>query len=146
VETRLDPELPKLIGSADQLQQVFMNLVSNAAQAMEPKEGGVLVIETRRSSKDGHVLIRVQDTGVGIPEEHMPRLFEPFFTTRKGKGVGLGLSVVYGIVQEHGGSIEVTSHVGEGTTFSVKLPIQPMSAKRKTEGDDREFRQNPDRR
>jgi signal transduction histidine kinase len=113
---------------------------------MEPKEGGVLVIETRRSSKDGHVLIRVQDTGVGIPEEHMPRLFEPFFTTRKGKGVGLGLSVVYGIVQEHGGSIEVTSHAGEGTTFSVKLPIHPMSAKRKSEGDDREFRQDPDRR
>ena len=146
VETRLDPKLPKLIGSADQLQQVFMNLVSNAAHAMEPKDGGLLQIETKRSPKDGHVLIKVRDTGVGIPEEHMPRLFEPFFTTKTGKGVGLGLSVVYGIVQEHGGSLEVKSKVGEGTIFSVKLPIQPLSAKRETEGDDREFRQDPDRR
>jgi len=146
VETRLDPELPMLIGSADQLQQVFMNLVSNAAQAMEPKEGGILQIETQPSPKDGQVLIRVRDTGVGIPEEHMQRLFEPFFTTKKGKGVGLGLSVVYGIVQEHGGSIEVTSNVGVGTTFSLKLPVQPLSAKRETEGDNCEFRQDPDRR
>jgi PAS domain S-box-containing protein len=129
VETRLDPGLPRLIGSADQLQQVFMNLVSNAAQAMEPKEGGMLRIETKRSPREGHVRITVQDTGVGIPEEHIPRLFEPFFTTKRGKGVGLGLSVVYGIVQEHGGSIEVTSKVDKGTTFIVKLPTQPLSAK-----------------
>lgn len=146
VETRLDPGLPQLIGSADQLQQVFMNLVSNAAQAMEPGEGGVLRIETQHSPGGGHALIQVRDTGVGIPEEHLPRLFEPFFTTKKGKGVGLGLSVVYGIVQEHGGSIEVKSRLGEGTIFNVKLPIQPLSAEHETEGDNREFRQDPDRR
>jgi two-component system NtrC family sensor kinase len=146
VETRLDPELPILIGSSDQLQQVFMNLVSNAAQAMEPKDGGLLQIETKRSPRDGHVLIEVRDTGVGIPEDHLSRLFEPFFTTKKGKGVGLGLSVAYGIVQEHQGSIKVKSKLGEGATFSVELPIQPLPAKRGTGGDDREFRQDPDRR
>jgi signal transduction histidine kinase len=127
VETDLDPALPDLIGSEDQLQQVFMNLVSNAAEAMEAK-GGVLRIETRHSLPEGKLIIDFKDTGVGIPEENLLKLFEPFFTTKKkGKGVGLGLSVAYGIVQEHGGSIYVKSKVGEGTTFHVKLPLKPAS-------------------
>ncbi len=125
-ETRLDPGLPEIVGSEDQLQQVFMNLVSNAAQAMEPQDGGVLRVETRRADNGHHVIVKVRDTGVGIPEENMLRLFEPFFTTKKkGKGVGLGLSVAYGIVQEHGGSIYVHSVVDAGTTFNVKLPVVP---------------------
>ena len=127
VETDFDPNLPDLIGSEDQLQQVFMNLVSNATEAMEAK-GGVLSINTRHSLSEGKLLVDFKDTGVGIPEENLLKLFEPFFTTKKkGKGVGLGLSVAYGIVQEHGGSIYVKSRVGEGTTFHVKLPLKPAS-------------------
>jgi PAS domain S-box-containing protein len=127
VETDLDPALPDLIGSEDQLQQVFMNLVSNAAEAMEAK-GGVLRIETRHSLQEGKLFVDFKDTGPGIPEENLLKLFEPFFTTKKkGKGVGLGLSVAYGIVQEHGGSINVKSKAGEGTTFHVKLPLKPAS-------------------
>ena len=123
-DTRLDANLPEVVGTEDQLQQVLMNLVSNAVQAMEPRDGGVLRIETKLSQNRNKVLIKVKDNGIGIPEENMPKLFEPFFTTKKkGKGVGLGLSVVYGIIQEHGGSIRVESKVGEGSTFKVKIPI-----------------------
>jgi two-component system NtrC family sensor kinase len=128
VETDFDPNLPDLIGSEDQLQQVFMNLISNAAEAMEAN-GGVLRINTRHSLSEGKLLVDFKDTGVGIPEENLLKLFEPFFTTKKrGKGVGLGLSVAYGIIQEHGGSIYVKSKVGEGTTFNVKLPLKPAFA------------------
>jgi two-component system, NtrC family, sensor kinase len=134
VETRLAPDLPEVVGSEDQLQQVFMNLVSNAAQAMEPKDGGVLHIESGVHPKDGQILIRIKDTGIGIPPENMSKLFEPFFTTKKRKGVGLGLSVAYGIIQEHGGSIHVQSAVGEGSTFAVKLPLRPPGEKTAPEG------------
>jgi PAS domain S-box-containing protein len=127
VETKLDPDLPDLLGSEDQLQQVFMNLVSNAAEAMEPR-GGKLTIETRHLLREDKLKIKFKDTGPGIPEGDIPKLFEPFFTTKKkGKGVGLGLSVAYGIVQEHEGSIYVKSKVGQGTTFQVKLPLKSVS-------------------
>jgi signal transduction histidine kinase len=129
VETRPGPKLPEIVGSQDQLQQVFMNLISNAAQAMEPKEGGLLLIESGTSPADGQVLVQIKDTGVGIPPENLPRLFEPFFTTKKRKGVGLGLSVAYGIIQDHGGSIGVQSTVGEGSTFTIKLPLRPSGEK-----------------
>jgi two-component system NtrC family sensor kinase len=123
-DNRLDANLPEVVGTEDQLQQVLMNLVSNAVQAMEPGDGGVLRIETKLSQNRNQVLIKVKDNGIGVPEENMPKLFEPFFTTKKkGKGVGLGLSVAYGIIQEHGGSIRVESKVGEGSTFKVKIPI-----------------------
>jgi two-component system NtrC family sensor kinase len=124
VETRLDPDLPDLLGSEDQLQQVFMNLVSNASEAMGA-DGGVLTIETRHLLSEDRLQINFKDTGCGIPEENYPKLFEPFFTTKKkGKGVGLGLSVAYGIVREHEGSIYVKSEMGRGTTFQVKLPLK----------------------
>jgi len=124
VETKLDPNLPDLLGSEDQLQQVFMNLVSNAAEAME-LDGGRFTIETKHLLREDKLQINFRDTGPGIPEDDIPKLFEPFFTTKKkGKGVGLGLSVAYGIIQEHGGSIYVTSSVGQGTTFQVKLPLK----------------------
>ena len=124
VETKLDPNLPDLLGSEDQLQQVFMNLVSNAAEAME-LDGGRFTIETKHLLREDKLQINFRDTGPGIPEDDIPKLFEPFFTTKKkGKGVGLGLSVAYGIIQEHGGSIYVTSAVGQGTTFQVKLPLK----------------------
>lgn len=125
VETKLDPDLPDLLGSEDQLQQVFMNLVSNAAEAME-SDGGKLNIETRYLADEEKLQVNFTDTGHGIPEADIPKLFEPFFTTKKkGKGVGLGLSVAYGIIQEHGGSIYVKSKPGLGTTFQVTLPLKP---------------------
>lgn len=146
VRKRMDPGLPDIVGSEDQLQQVFMNLISNAAQALEAKEGGVLRIETRFSPEESVVVVKVKDSGIGIPKEDMSRLFEPFFTTRKLKGVGLGLSVAYGIIQEHGGSIYVRSKVGEGATFRVKLPLQPPPPPPVLpEGGRREFRENPHR-
>ncbi|MCU0560421.1 MAG: ATP-binding protein [Desulfobacterales bacterium] len=123
VDRRLEPGMPEVIGSEDQLQQVFMNLFSNAAEAMEAKGGGTLRIEAAHEPDLKAVAIRVVDTGVGVPAANMPRLFEPFFTTKKkGQGVGLGLSVAYGIIQEHGGTISAQSVVGEGTTFTIRLP------------------------
>ncbi|MDX2499239.1 MAG: ATP-binding protein [Deltaproteobacteria bacterium] len=128
VDNNLDPDLPDLLGSEDQLQQVFMNLVSNATEAMEGAGGGVLTIESKHLLSEDSLQINFQDTGPGIPEEDISKLFEPFFTTKKkGKGVGLGLSVAYGIVQEHGGSIYVKSKEGEGTTFQVRLPLKSVS-------------------
>jgi signal transduction histidine kinase len=135
VETCLAPGLPEVVGSEDQLQQVFMNLVSNAAQAMESKDGGVLRITSAFHPKDGQILIQIQDTGIGIPPEHMSKLFEPFFTTKKRKGVGLGLSVAYGIIQEHGGSIYVQSVIDKGATFNIKLPLHPPKDKAAPGGD-----------
>ncbi|UCF94498.1 MAG: PAS domain-containing protein [Desulfobacterales bacterium] len=147
VETRLEPNMPDLVGSEDQLQQVFMNLVSNAVEAMEPSGGGILRIESKHSLREGKILVKFQDTGIGIPPENLPKLFEPFFTTKKkGKGVGLGLSVAYGIIQEHGGSIYVRSEVGHGTTFHVKLPLKPASDKLGPQGGLLEQHQNPNRR
>jgi two-component system NtrC family sensor kinase len=124
VEKKLDPDLPDLTGSEDQLQQVFMNLISNAVEAVEAGDGRrVLRIGSRYSTKRRKIIITFRDTGVGIPQENLPKLFEPFFTTKKkGKGVGLGLSVAYGIIKEHGGSILIRSKVGQGTTFTVELP------------------------
>jgi signal transduction histidine kinase len=145
VRRRLDPDLPDIVGSEDQLQQVFMNLISNAAQAMEAKAGGVLRIATGVSTGGAAVVVKVTDSGIGIAKEDMSKLFEPFFTTRKLKGVGLGLSVAYGIVQDHGGSIYVRSDVGEGATFRVKLPLHPPSPPVLPEGGRREPHENPDR-
>ena len=131
VENKLDSDLPDLLGSEDQLQQVFMNLVSNATEAMEAAGGGVLTIESRHILGEDSLQINFKDTGPGIPEEDISKLFEPFFTTKKkGKGVGLGLSVAYGIIQEHGGSIYVKSKAGQGTTFQVKLPLKSGSIRK----------------
>lgn len=106
-----------------QIQQVFVNLVVNAIQAMS--EGGKLTIIT--SASDGSVRTSFTDTGVGIKPENMEKLFTPFFTTKSEvKGVGLGLSVSYGIVERHGGKIEVQSEVGKGSTFTVLLPSTPQ--------------------
>ena len=125
VETNLTPDLPEIVGSEDQLQQVFMNFVSNAAEAMVTHKGGTLKIETRPVAGGDQVRVLFVDTGIGIPRENLTKLFEPFFTTKKeGKGVGLGLSVAYGIIQEHGGMIIVESEPGKGTTLDVRLPIK----------------------
>jgi len=109
-----------VMGSRVKLQQVFMNLILNAYQAMEAT-GGQLAI---RSRPVGHQLrLTFSDTGPGIPEEHLPHIFEPFFSTKpEGQGTGLGLSVTYGIVESHGGRIEVQSEPGRGTTFTITFP------------------------
>jgi len=112
-------DLPPISGDAVQLQQAVIALATNAIDAMP--EGGVLRIASKRNG--GTVLIEVSDTGVGIPQENVTKIFEPFFTTKEiGKGTGLGLAVCYGILTEHGGSLDVQSTPGVGTTFTISLP------------------------
>ncbi len=112
-------DLPRVDADMNQLQQVLLNLSLNACEAMP--NGGTLTISTL--AQDQKVLVKVTDTGCGIKREHLDRIFEPFFSTKPtGKGTGLGLSVSYGIVQQHGGSLEVESEEGKGTTFTVVLP------------------------
>ncbi|MFA4915777.1 MAG: PAS domain S-box protein [Syntrophales bacterium] len=120
VETSLDSEIPEVMASTNQMRQVFINIIKNAMEGM-PK-GGILTVSTLRA-KDS-VLIKIGDTGMGIPEEIKDKIFEAFFTTKqKVKGVGLGLSVCYGIIKDHGGEIKVDSDVGKGTTFIITLPV-----------------------
>ncbi|MBU0986140.1 MAG: PAS domain-containing protein [Proteobacteria bacterium] len=124
VEKKLSSNLPDLVGSEDQLQQVFMNIVSNAAESIESDQGGVLRIETRHFKKSDKIAIRFHNTGSMIPQENISKIFEPFFSTKtKGKGAGLGLSVAYGIIKEHNGTIFVESEKDKGTSFTVKLPL-----------------------
>jgi len=119
----LDPFLPRAMGNASQLKQVFMNMVVNAADAMAGN--GKLTIRTRLSEDESFLNIEFSDTGVGIPEDNLSKIFDPFFTTKEvGKGTGLGLAVCYGIIEKHGGRIEVESQVGEGTTFRIILPVK----------------------
>ncbi len=107
-------------GSSGRLDQVIMNLVSNAVQACEP--GGSVRVETRESN--GQALVVVADTGHGIPEDKRQQVFDPFFTTKPiGQGQGLGLAIVYRIVEGHGGQLDFESTEGEGTTFRVRLPL-----------------------
>lgn len=120
VVKEFSPSLPSVVIDPDQLQQVFINLTLNAIQAMP--NGGKLIL--RSSAADTEVRVDVQDTGCGIPKENMSKLFTPFFTTKKeGKGVGLGLAVVHGIIERHKGRIKVQSEVGKGTTFSIYLGV-----------------------
>jgi signal transduction histidine kinase/ActR/RegA family two-component response regulator len=128
VELDLDPVLPFLQGDSGQLQQVLMNLMSNARQAMEEQgRGGTIRVRTRRVAEN-RVLLEVSDDGPGIPSAIQARIFDPFFTTKPaGVGTGLGLAIVLGIVQEHGGHVRVTSPAGGGTTFSVELPAAPAA-------------------
>ncbi len=129
VELDLDERLPLFRGDSSQIQQVVMNLVLNGAEATYTKGKGKVAIRTRRLETGGAVVLEVQDSGEGIPPEHLSKIFDPFFTTKaEGKGVGLGLAVVYGIVDSHGGDITVNSKVGEGTRFRVVLPLEGGTA------------------
>jgi two-component system NtrC family sensor kinase len=120
VETHFDGEIPEVMASTNQMRQVMLNIFKNAKEAM-PK-GGTLTVRTSR--EDNQVLIHIQDTGMGIPEGIRDKIFEAFFTTKqKVKGVGLGLSVCYGIIKDHGGEIKVESEEEKGTTFTISLPI-----------------------
>ncbi|MGH9804241.1 MAG: ATP-binding protein, partial [Candidatus Acidiferrales bacterium] len=119
IETALEEALPPIHGDAGKLQQVFLNLIFNARDAMP--QGGRLQLRTAR--QNSRVQVEVADSGVGIPAENLGKIYDPFFTTKAtGRGTGLGLAVTYGIVQEHNGSIQVSSRVGEGTTFVLEFP------------------------
>jgi hypothetical protein len=118
-------DVGRVKGHAGQLHQVFMNILTNAAQALagHGRSGGTIRIATER--RDGKAVITVADDGPGIPPATLSRIFDPFFTTKDvGEGSGLGLSIVHGIVERHGGTIAVDSTVGQGTTFTVSLPAE----------------------
>lgn len=130
----LTPDLPLVLADGNQLQQVFLNLIANALDAMP--DGGELRVETAREScedqwPDGRnhqqsmwAVVRIQDTGQGIPEQHLPKIFEPFFTTKEfGQGTGIGLAVCRQIIHSHDGTIQVVSQPGGGSTFTVRLPL-----------------------
>lgn len=127
VETNFDPQLPAIHGNRGKLQQVILNLMLNAKDAMFGLPNATLRVATFHGA--GRVLVRIQDTGTGIEREHLSRIYDPFFTTktnpREGahKGTGLGLAVTYGIMQEHAGKIHVESEVGVGTAFQLEFPV-----------------------
>ena len=113
-------DIPDIICYPGQLNQVFMNILSNAADAIEGE--GEIAIKTWQ--KDNTIFISFRDSGTGMPEEVKAHIFEPFYTTKQvGKGTGLGLSISYGIIEKHNGSIEVKSDVGNGTEFIITLPL-----------------------
>jgi signal transduction histidine kinase len=123
VSANLAEDLPPAHCDASQIQQVALNLALNAAEATQTKADRRVDVSTAKG--DGVVLLIVSDNGEGIQPENLGKIFDPFFTTKpEGKGVGLGLAVTYGIIQAHGGEIEVKSVVGEGTTFTVSLPLE----------------------
>jgi two-component system NtrC family sensor kinase len=122
VENNLDANLPLIEIDPDQIQQVFMNIIINAAEAMKDK--GDLSIKSQLSRDNKYIEISFSDSGPGIKPEQLKRIFEPFFTTKEtSHGVGLGLAVSYRVIKDHKGSIDVISEVNKGTTFIIKLPL-----------------------
>jgi two-component system NtrC family sensor kinase len=131
VDSELADDLAVVRGNQGKLQQVILNLMLNAKDAMQGSSGGVLRVRT--CNAENRVVVELHDSGVGIAPEHVNRIFDPFFTTKTNpqagehKGTGLGLAVSYGILQEHGGTINVESVLGEGTTFRLELPAAPVA-------------------
>jgi two-component system NtrC family sensor kinase len=122
ITTQLDNDLPSIVIDPSQVQRVFINIIVNAAEAMNGN--GKLSITTKSDPVRGCIEIIISDTGMGISEENLEKIFDPFFTTKEtGHGVGLGLAISYGIIKEHGGTISVESEIGKGTTFIIRLPI-----------------------
>ena len=123
-ETHLRPDLPKIRGDMNKLEQCFVNILNNAADAVARK--GRVMVESEVASENGNLIrIKISDTGSGISPENLGKIFNPFFTTKEvGKGTGLGLSIGYGIVRDHGGQLEASSIEGEGTTFTITLPAE----------------------
>ncbi|MBN2355810.1 4Fe-4S binding protein [candidate division KSB1 bacterium] len=122
VALNLYEKLPKVFADVGQMQQVFLNIILNAVEAMEGK--GEITVTSRLDDDERHVLLSIEDSGPGMSEEVLKKIFDPFFTTKpQGKGTGLGLAIAYGIVQKHKGEISVRSRVGQGSAFTVRLPI-----------------------
>jgi len=137
IAMELEEGLPRVLIDPDQLKQVFMNILVNAQDAIGDR--GKITVRSRMlprpdaappgEAREALLEVSFTDTGSGIPEKDVTKIFDPFFTTKEiGKGTGLGLAVTYGIVQAHGGHIEVESLVGEGTTFRIQLPLEPQTA------------------
>jgi len=121
LETQLDENLPAIHVSESEMQQVFLNLINNATDAME-KTGGTIRVTTGIEGDD--IIISISDNGPGIPKANLDRIFNPFYTTKSvGKGTGLGLSICHGIIKKIGGEIKVESEVDVGTTFIVRIPL-----------------------
>src|SRR5947199_10521069 len=122
--------LPQVFADGYQIQQVLLNLVINAEQAMLSANGrGTLVVRTWHDAEQESVVLEINDDGPGIPDDLQPKIFDPFFTTEEvGKGTGLGLTVAYAIVQEHGGRIRLESVPGKGASFYVELPVSGAKA------------------
>jgi two-component system NtrC family sensor kinase len=124
IATRLAPDLPFIRFSPSELQQVILNLTNNAIDAMGKDGGTVEIVTDVKNGDENMIEIKVNDNGPGIPAQYLDRIFDPFFTTKAvGKGTGLGLSICYGIIQKMGGTIEVESHMGQGTCFLIRLPL-----------------------
>jgi len=122
LEQQISPDMPEIKGDFNQLQQCLINLVFNAIDAMP--EGGTLSLTGDYDLEKQFVTVKVKDTGVGISEKDIPYIFEPFYTTKdEGYGVGLGLSTLYGIIQHHNGTVDVETHLGEGTAFVLRFPL-----------------------
>lgn len=136
LQNRVAPDLPLICVDVNQLSQVLMNLLLNAAQATS--EGGRITVSAERSANGEAVEIRVIDTGCGIPAEILPRVFEPFFTTKRGRGTGLGLSISQTYVRNHEGEIQIESAPHQGTTVTITLPFrQALPVAMEKEGTDR---------
>jgi len=126
----LEKDLPPVMAASNRLEQVFINLLINARDAIDekwqaqPHQKGDKIINLKTRSGGREVIVEISDTGMGIPEELLDRIFEPFFTTKKvGQGTGLGLSISYGIIQECKGNIQAVSPQGQGAGFIIKFPI-----------------------
>jgi two-component system NtrC family sensor kinase len=125
INTQFQEDLPMIVIDASQIERVIMNMIINAAEAMDGD--GELILSTRSGPYSQHVELEFKDTGQGISPENLEKIFDPFFTTKDvGHGTGLGLAISYGIVKAHKGSISVESEVGMGTTFIVRLPVKTM--------------------
>jgi two-component system NtrC family sensor kinase len=129
IDSRLAEGLDLVYASKNQLRQVFLNMIANARDAMP--DGGTLTVTTAGNTAE--ISVEISDSGIGIPEENLKKIFDSFFTTKDEiKGVGLGLSVCYGFIKDHGGDIKVKSQVGAGTTFTITLPVYEDAASEKT--------------
>ncbi|MCJ7618082.1 MAG: ATP-binding protein, partial [Desulfobacterales bacterium] len=123
VQLDLDDNIPHIMADNNKLEQVFINLVVNARDAIEEKGKPGGKVSVRSFFEKGQVKVSVSDTGTGIPEDIIDKIFEPFFTTKEvGKGTGLGMSISYGIIKDYGGTIKVKSQVGLGTSFELEFP------------------------
>ena len=114
--------MPQITADVNQIRQVFINILINAAQAMP--DGGDLIITTGKVKFEDRVQITVQDTGIGIPAEMINKVFDPFYTSKKGHGTGLGLSISYSYIKSHKGDVRIASTVNKGTTVTIILPIR----------------------
>ncbi|MCG8336437.1 MAG: ATP-binding protein, partial [Proteobacteria bacterium] len=122
IDLHLDETIPETPISSTEFKQIIINLLTNSVQACQ--EGGEVKVSTTTSGSGDTIKIVIQDSGIGMSEEVIPKIFDPFFTTKPtGVGTGLGLSVVYGIVKNHGGDIEVESEPEKGSVFTISVPV-----------------------